>query len=398
MELNFKTPKEKDKNRQTVDLYKERIREEKETIFTALKQLSKTLTGNVFMLPSIKNADETNYKTSKIIGPDGKGLYKRKLTNVYEKGRDKYLEQNIYCKAEGTGLTICDSDGNTMEKMYVIDYEKGDYYEMKVDTGDSKYFSVKKLDNIKLQDVAKMETEDMEYKNGKVAIELKTENIELLKSNFKDSYTFANNKHEMCTIKLDTEGKLDESALETGASKKSEIVETNNVLFGSYQKYFAGDGRENLGIGEENYRSAFKSIYEEKYSEKDADKKIIQVKLRSTTDKKYYYDYMAIKQKGKGKFSLEKLNGIEEAKNEMKRRLDNLVLLTKIQTSTKGDKLRGVKINNKDNASRLAYLKDKNSPVKITLTDSNKKTSAPIEITMKDYQKRTLSNNKDLEL
>lgn len=107
---------------------------------------------------------------------------------------------------------------------------------------------------------------------------------------------------------------------------------------------------------------------------------------------------MAIKQKGKGKFSLEKLNGMEEAKNEMKRRLDNLVLLTKIQTSTKGDKLRGVKINNKDNASRLAYLNDENSPVKITLTDSNKKTSTPIEITMKDYQKRTLTNNKDLEL
>ena len=63
VQLNFKTPIEKDKNWQTSDLYMERIREEKETIFTALKQLSKTLTGNVFMLPSIKNADETSYKT-----------------------------------------------------------------------------------------------------------------------------------------------------------------------------------------------------------------------------------------------------------------------------------------------------------------------------------------------
>lgn len=215
------------------------------------------------MLPTIKNADETSYKTSKIVGPDGKGLYKRKLTNVYEKGRDKYLEQNIYCKAEGTGLVICDSEGNTMEKMYVIDYEKGDYYEMKVDPSDSKYLSVKKLDDVKLQDVAKIETEDMEYKNGKVAIELKTENIELLKSNFKDRYTFSNNKHEMCTINLDTEGKLDESALETGASKKPQIIEPNNVLFGSYQKYFAGDGRENLGIGESDYELGFKAIYEE---------------------------------------------------------------------------------------------------------------------------------------
>lgn len=289
-----------------------------------------------------------------------------------------------------------------MEKMYVIDYEKGDFYEMKVDVSDSKYFSVKKLDNVKLQDVAKIETENMEYKNNKVAIDLKTENIELLKSNFKDRYTFSNNKHEMCTINLDTEGKLDESALETGANKKPQIIEPNNVLFGSYQKYFAGDGRENLGIGESDYELGFKAIYEEildqKEYRKEREKKIIQVKLWSTTDNKYYYDYMAIKQNGKNNFSLEKLDGLEKAKEEMKKRLDNLVLLNKIQASTKGDKLRGVKINNKDNASRLAYLKDKNSPVKITLTDSNKKTSAPIEITMKDYQKRTLSNNKDLEL
>ncbi|MEI6118536.1 MAG: hypothetical protein WCP92_04875 [bacterium] len=85
VQLNFKTPKEKDKNWQTTELYMERIRQEKETIFTALKQLSTTLTGNVFMLPSIKNADETSYKTSKMIGPDGRGLYSRKLANAYEK-------------------------------------------------------------------------------------------------------------------------------------------------------------------------------------------------------------------------------------------------------------------------------------------------------------------------
>ena len=130
----------------------------------------------------------------------------------------------------------------------------------------------------------------------------------------------------------------------------------------------------------------------------DTDKKIIQVKLRSSTDQKYYYDYMAIKQKGKNNFSLEKLDGLEEAKAEMKRRLDNLVLLDKIQASTKGDKLRGVKINNKDNTSRLAYLKDKTSPVKITLTDTTSKTSDPIEITMKENQKRILTNNKNLSL
>lgn len=44
---------------------------------------------------------------------------------------------------------------------------------------------------------------------------------------------------------------------------------------------------------------------------------------------------MAIKQNGKNNFSLEKLDGLEEAKEEMKRRLDNLVLLNKIQPSTK---------------------------------------------------------------
>gem|GEM_PF-2469834 len=293
-------------------------------------------------------------------------------------------------------MQICDNDGNKMEKIYVIDYEKGDYYELKVDSSDSKNFSVKKLDNVDLQDVAKIKTEEVEYTNGKVAINLKSENIELLKSNFKDSYTFSNNKHEMCTIKLDSDKKLEE---DTGASKKPQIIKPNDVLFGSYKKYFAGNGRENLGIGETDYESTFKSIYEEEnYAKQDTDKKIIQVKLRSSTDQKYYYDYMAIKQKGKNNFSLEKLDGLEEAKAEMKRRLDNLVLLDKIQASTKGDKLRGVKINNKDNTSRLAYLKDKTSPVKITLTDTTSKTSDPIEITMKENQKRILTNNKNLSL
>jgi len=227
-----------------------------------------------------------------------------------------------------------------MDKIYVIDYEKGDYYEVKIDGSDAKSFSFKQLTEVEMQDVVKIETEELKYNNGKVAIDLKSENIELLKSNFKDSYTFSNNKHEMCTIKLDSDKKLDESALEAGANKKPQIIEPKNVLFGSYKKYFAGEGRENLGIEENDYETAFKAIYEdEKYNE-DTEKKIIQVKLRSTTDKKYYYDYMAIEQKGESKFLLEKLDGLEEAKEEMKRRLDNLVLLSKIQLSTTGDTLR----------------------------------------------------------
>jgi hypothetical protein len=44
---------------------------------------------------------------------------------------------------------------------------------------------------------------------------------------------------------------------------------------------------------------------------------------------------MAINTKGNAKFFLEKLEGLEEAKEEIKRRLDNLVLLNKIEPSTK---------------------------------------------------------------
>jgi hypothetical protein len=43
---------------------------------------------------------------------------------------------------------------------------------------------------------------------------------------------------------------------------------------------------------------------------------------------------MAVNQSGT-KFSLEKLEGLEKAKEEMKKRLDNLVALDKIQESTK---------------------------------------------------------------
>jgi len=57
-----------------------------------------------------------------------------------------------------------------------------------------------------------------------------------------------------------------------------------------------------------------------------------------------------------------------------------------------------VKINTKNNTSRIAYLKDKNSPVKITLSDTAGETTAPIEITMKDYQDRLLNNNVEVEL
>jgi hypothetical protein len=89
---------------------------------------------------------------------------------------------------------------------------------------------------------------------------------------------------------------------------------------------------------------------------------------------------------------------LEKAKEEMKKRLDNLVALDKMQASTKWDSLRGVKINTKDNASKIAYLKDKASPVKITLSDTAGQTTEPIEITMKDYQDRVLENNIEVAL
>lgn len=74
VQLNFKTPEETDKNRKTSDLYLDRIRTERKTIFTALTQLNikKELPGDVFILPGITNADETKFTTTKIVGPDGK--------------------------------------------------------------------------------------------------------------------------------------------------------------------------------------------------------------------------------------------------------------------------------------------------------------------------------------
>jgi hypothetical protein len=67
LQLNFQTPKETDKNWQTTDLYLNRIRDEKETIFTALKKLSTTLTENIFTLPNSKDSDEITYKKQKIV-------------------------------------------------------------------------------------------------------------------------------------------------------------------------------------------------------------------------------------------------------------------------------------------------------------------------------------------
>jgi len=68
LQLSFKTPETKDfdKDRQTKDLYLERIRDEKETIFTALKKLATTLTSDVFTLPGVKYNDEVAYKTQTI--------------------------------------------------------------------------------------------------------------------------------------------------------------------------------------------------------------------------------------------------------------------------------------------------------------------------------------------
>jgi len=393
LQLFFQQPEDTEKNRQTSEIYLERIRTEKEIIFTALKGLSTTDMKNVFTLPSIGVKDEVDYKAQKIIWPNGRGLYKRKLANP----SGEYLEQDIFVKVNGKAFELCDSDGTKIETTYLIDAKKEDYYEIKIDWSKPKNFSVKKLKEADKNKMMGMGSEEVKYNNGKVAINMTRNTIELLNTNLKDKYTFANNKHEMCTIFVDEKSKkLDESKLVEWAGKIPQIIKTDDVLFWSCKKFFAGNGRENLGISEPNYESAFKSIYSE-YSKNDGGKKVIQVKLRSSTDKKYYYDYMAINQKG-NKFSLEKLEGMEKAREEMRRRLDNLVLLDKMQISAKWDKLRGVKINTKDNGSRMAYLKDKNSPVKITLTDTTNKSTSPIEITMKDDKKWKLENNKNIDL
>ncbi len=399
LQLNFQAPWAKETNtyRQSTDLYLERIRAEKETIFTALKKLSKTFSSDIFTIPTNNTKDEVSYATQKIVGPDGQGLYKRKIVGAVEgKGKRNYLEQSIYCKVEGESLSLCDSDGNVLENTYLIDPTNEHYYKLTVDGSNPKNFSVEHLGEAEPNNIIKLETEIKAYDNKKVSIDLQDDTIELLKSNLKDRYTFANKKHEMCTIYLDNEKKIDSKTLEWG-NQKPQIIKTGDAWFGSYKKYFAGNGRENLGIDEAQYEAVFKGIYGGKYTETDSNKKIIQVKLRSSTDNKYYYDYMAIKQKGT-RFVLESLKGIESAKAEMKWRLDNLVLLNNIKISTKWDKLRGVKINNKDTPSRMAYLNDKNSPVKITLTDTTNKTTEPIEITMGDKGKWTLAKNTDITL
>ena len=397
LQLKFDTPapKETNKNRQNADLYLNRIREEKETIFNGLKTLSSTIIkdADTFKLPNLSTTDEASYP-QKIMGPDGKGLYQRRIAEAEAEG--KYLEQNIYCKVEGKSLVLCDSDGKKIDSIYLTDYKNKEYYELKIDATKPESFSVKKLEEVDKKKLISLKTEDITYQNTQVSINVNDNTIDLLQSNLTNSFTFSSNKHEMCTIHLDDEKNLDDEQSLKSGENKPQIIEPNNELFGSYKKYFAGEGRESLWIAENEYEDAFKKIYDE-YQDKDTNKKIIQVKLRSNTDNKYYYEYMAVKQNGT-KFSLEKLDGLEKAKEEMKKRLDNLVALDKMQASTKWDILRGVKINTKNNTSRIAYLKDKNSPVKITLSDTAGETTAPIEITMKDYQDRLLNNNVEVEL
>jgi len=109
----------------------------------------------------------------------------------------------------------------------------------------------------------------------------------------------------MCTIELEEEEISDKSLTQT--NNVGVIIDENKSKYGSYTKYFAGEGREYLGIGESDYEEAIKEIYTE-YSNQDDTKDIIQVKLWSKTDGKYYFDYMSINKDGNKGFKLEKLN------------------------------------------------------------------------------------------
>jgi hypothetical protein len=99
---------------------------------------------------------------------------------------------------------------------------------------------------------------------------------------------------------------------------------------------------------------------------------------------------MAITTKRGNKFSLKKLEGLEEAKVEMERRLNNLVILDKIKLSKKGDQLRGVKIDNQDNNNRLTYLLDGTTPINIKLSDTNGNTTDDIQIEIDRNNKRKI--------
>jgi hypothetical protein len=244
--LKFDTPapKETNINRQNADLYLNRIREEKETIFKGLKTLSTTVIqdANSFKLPDLSTRDEASY-SQKIVGPDGKGLYQRRIAEADARG--KYLEQNIYCKVEGKSIALCDSDGNPIDSIYVIDYKNKEYYELKIDATKTESFSVKKLDEVDKKKLISLKTEDVKYQNTQVSFDVNDNTIDLLQSNLTDRFTFSSNKHEMCTIYLDDEKKLDDKSLTSG-EKKPQIIEPNNELFGSYKKYFGGEGRESL--------------------------------------------------------------------------------------------------------------------------------------------------------
>jgi hypothetical protein len=244
LKFDTPTPKETNKNRQNADLYLNRIREEKETIFNGLKTLSTTIIkdADTFKLPSLSTTDEVNY-SQKIMGPDGKGLYQRKIAEADQKG--KYLEQNIYCKVEGKSMILCDSDGKKIDSIYLIDYKNKEYYELKIEATKTDKFSVKKLDQVEKNKLISLKTDEVVYQNTQVSINVSDNTIDLLQSNLTDRFTFSSNKHEMCTIYIDDEKNLDDKTLTCG-EKKPQIIEPNNELFGSYKKYFAGEGRENL--------------------------------------------------------------------------------------------------------------------------------------------------------
>ncbi|MEI7563237.1 MAG: hypothetical protein WCJ39_06355 [bacterium] len=325
--LNLVQPEDlKKSHRETTERYKERLREEKELIFLNLRNLSATLNSKNFLLPTTET-DESKYMNP-IIGPDNNGVYEYKIVNK----KDTIDAQHIYLQIQGSDIKLCSSDGKKiLEKAFIKEPVNKDYYMLSVE---NKKLSAKKIDKDQQEKIPEINNANISYMSQNVSIQVPENKITLLNGGT-DTYTYGTGGKEMLTVYIDKDKKLDTNKYtkkpDTGLLPAK--TDTNRVNFGSYKNYFSLNGDQSLAITEDAYEAAFKETYT-KNAEKDAEKTIAQVKMRSTKDGKYYYDYMEIKGSGK-EISLNKLKGVEKTKTILKERLAQLIKIKSLKLSTK---------------------------------------------------------------
>jgi hypothetical protein len=172
--LNFespKTPEEKEKNRETPAKYEERLREERQTLFEGLKSFSTILknSGNTraseaFLLPKLLAKNETEYKTSKIMGPDANGVYLYKIANADTKN----AEQILYFQIEKENIILSNSDGKKkLDIVYIRDNGTKDIYEVKAKGSN---IAPRKIDKAEKDKIPEINSDTISYTSDKVAI------------------------------------------------------------------------------------------------------------------------------------------------------------------------------------------------------------------------------------